>query len=114
MTAEDEDRPGGDPGEDGDADADADRDAPGDYDALLDALDDGIAEAHRKVTSGRVRSAENERARQGWVRALAYAVNVRRQTTVDRDLEALAERVEAREAAREDEPAGIRLGGNGR
>ena len=107
---------GGDPDADADRGRDRDQDhrAPGDYDALLAALDDGIDEAHRKVTSGRVRSAENERARAGWVRALAYISNVRRQTTVDRDLEALAERVEALEAAREDEPAGLRLGGNGR
>ena len=107
---------GGDPDADADRGRDRDQDhrAPGDYDALLAALDDAVDEAHRKVTSGRVRSVENERARQGWVRALAYAANVRRQTTVDRDLEALAERVEALEAEREDrDRSGIRVG-NGR
>ena len=107
----------GDPDADADADRDRDRDrdAPGDFDALLAALDDAVEEAHRKVTSGRVRSVENERARQGWVRALAYAANVRRQTTVDRDLEALAERVEALEAEREDrDRSSLLLGGNGR
>jgi hypothetical protein len=68
------------------------------YDAMLDDLDAAIHEAREKVESGRVYDAENEKVRQGWVRALAYAVNVRRQVANDRDLEALAERVERLEA----------------
>ena len=110
MTAEDEDRPG----VDGDLNPDPDRDAPGDYDALLEALDVAVAEALRKVESGRVYNAESEKVRIKWIRAMAYAINVRRQVTVDRDLEALAERVEALEADREAEAAGLRVGGNGR
>lgn len=65
-----------------------------DYDQMLDRLDDAIEEAHRKVESGRVYDPENERCRQGWVKTLAYAMNVRRQIAQDRDLEELAEKVE--------------------
>ena len=65
-----------------------------DYDQMLDALDAAIAEARRKVESGRVYDAENEKVRIKWIRALAYTVNVRRQVTTDRDLEELSERLE--------------------
>jgi hypothetical protein len=65
-----------------------------DYQAMLDTLDDAIAEARRKVNSGRVYDADNEKVRIKWIRALAYAVNVRRQVTTDRDLEELSERIE--------------------
>jgi hypothetical protein len=65
-----------------------------DYEAMLDTLDVAIAEARRKIESGRVYDPENEKVRIKWIRALAYAVNVRRQVTTDRDLEELAERVE--------------------
>jgi len=71
------------------------------YDAMLETLDAAIDEARRKVESGRVYDAENEKVRIKWIRALAYAVNVRRQVTTDRDLEELTERLEALEAARE-------------
>ena len=80
--------------EDADTDTDADLDTT-DYDAMLADLDVAIAEARRKVENGRVRSPENEKVRQGWVRALAYTVNVRRQVANDRDLQELAEEVEA-------------------
>jgi len=70
-----------------------------DYDAMLDTLDVAIAEAQRKVESGRVYDAENEKVRIKWIRALAYAVNVRRQVTNDRDLQELAERLDRLEAA---------------
>lgn len=70
------------------------------YDELLDLLDGAIKEAHRKIESGRVYDPENERVRQGWIKALAYAVNVRRQVTVDRDLEELTERIERIEEQR--------------
>lgn len=64
-----------------------------DYDAILDDLDVAIAEARRKIESGRVRDAENERVRQGWIKTLAYTVNVRRQAMNDRKLEELDERL---------------------
>lgn len=68
--------------------------APDDYDAMLATLDTAIEEAERKVQSGRVYDADNEKVRIKWIRALAYAVNVRRQVTADRDLEELTERLE--------------------
>lgn len=66
-----------------------------DYQPMLDTLDAAIEEARRKVESGRVYDAENEKVRIKWIRALAYTVNVRRQVANDRDLEELAEQVEA-------------------
>jgi SHS2 domain-containing protein len=75
-----------DPGEDVDST---------DYDGMLDALDVGIAEARRKIENGRVRSPENEKVRQGWIRTLAYTMNIKRQVANDRDLQELAEEVEA-------------------
>lgn len=66
-----------------------------DYDSMLADLDVAIEEARYKVENGRVRSPENEKVRIKWVRALAYAVNVRRQVANDRDLQELAEEVEA-------------------
>ena len=72
-----------------------------DYDAMLETLDVAIEEARRKIESGRVYDAENEKVRIKWIRALAYAVNVRRQVTTDRDLEELTERIEAIETAQE-------------
>lgn len=64
------------------------------YQEMLESVDTAIEEARRKVDSGRVYDPENEKVRIKWIRALAYAVNVRRQVTVDRDLEELAERIE--------------------
>ncbi|MFY4815480.1 hypothetical protein ACOJIV_22695 [Haloarcula sp. AONF1] len=64
------------------------------YDQMLDTLDAAIAEARRKVESGRVYDADNEKVRIKWIRALSYAVNVRRQVQNDRDLAELAEKVE--------------------
>jgi len=69
-----------------------------DDDEMLATLDVAIAEAQRKVESGRVYDADNEKVRIKWIRALAYAVNVRRQVTTDRDLEELTERIEQLEA----------------
>ena len=68
---------------------------PTDYDAMLDTLDVAIDEARYKVENGGVRSPENEKVRIKWDRALAYAVNVRRQISNDRELQELAEEVEA-------------------
>ena len=65
-----------------------------DYQSMLDTLDIAIEEAQYKIENGRVRSPENEKVRIKWVRALAYAVNVRRQVANDRDLEELAEEIE--------------------
>jgi len=72
-----------------------------DYGAMLETLDVAIEEAERKIESGRVYDAANEKVRIKWIRALAYAVNVRRQLANDRTLEDLSERVEAIEAAQE-------------
>ncbi|WP_058828115.1 hypothetical protein [Haloferax sp. Q22] len=72
-----------------------------DYAEMIDDLDAAISEARKKVESGRVYDAENERVRQGWIRVLAYATNVRRQVTTDRDLEELAERIDELEDAQE-------------
>ena len=63
-------------------------------DEILELLEDGIREAHRKVSEGRVYDAENEKVRIKWIRALAYAANVHRQLQNDRDLEELSERLE--------------------
>jgi ribosomal protein L13E len=73
-----------------------------DYDEMLASLDTAIEEAQKKVESGRVYDAGNEKVRIKWIRALAYAVNVRRQVTADRDLEELTERVEELENLQED------------
>ncbi|MFA9428533.1 hypothetical protein [Natronorubrum sp. A-ect3] len=67
------------------------------YDELLDDLDAAIAEARRKVESGRVRDAENEKVRQGWIRVLAYTANVKRQVQNDSKLADLDERISALE-----------------
>lgn len=90
-----------DPATAGDAPDDSDGDgaaqdtgAGPDYGDMLDTLDVAIAEAARKVESGRVYDNENERTRIKWVRALAYTVNVRRQVANDRELEELTERLE--------------------
>lgn len=70
---------------------------PGDRDRILDLLEDGIQEAHRKVEQGRVYDADNEKVRIKWIRALAYATNVYRQTLKDRELEQMRDRLEALE-----------------
>jgi hypothetical protein len=61
---------------------------------MLDTLDAAIEEASRKIESGRVYDAENEKVRIKWIRCLAYTMNVRRQVTTDRDLEELTDRLE--------------------
>ncbi len=63
-------------------------------DEILELLEDGIAEAHEKVTSGRVYNPENEKVRIQWIRALAYASGQYRQLMKDRDLEEMQERLE--------------------
>lgn len=76
------------------------------YDEMLETLDTAIGEAARKVESGRVYDAENEKVRIKWIRALAYAVNVRRQVQNDRDLEAVADRLERLEGRLEERTNG--------
>jgi len=71
------------------------------YEKMLDTLDVAIDEAKYKIENGRVRSPENEKVRIKWVRALAYALNVRRQIAHDRDLEELAEKMDALEQQQE-------------
>jgi len=78
----------------------ADRE-PSAHDRMLEVLDTAIDEAHRKIESGRVYDADNEKVRIKWIRALAYSLNVRRQIVQDRDLEALTERLEALEEQQE-------------
>lgn len=85
---------------DGSASAGA-REASDDYEAMLATLDTAIDEAQRKIESGRVYDADNEKVRIKWIRCLAYALNVRRQITTDRDLEELTEKVEALEQQQE-------------
>lgn len=65
-----------------------------DYEEMLNRLDVAIEEAQYKIENGRVRDEGKEKVRIKWVRALAYAINVRRQVANDRDLEELAEQVE--------------------
>ena len=76
-----------------------------DYGEMLDTVDVAIEEARYKIENGRVRSPENEKVRQGWVRALAYALNIRRQIASERDLEELATRLEAIEEHQEQQQA---------
>lgn len=78
-----------------DANASAGADRRTEFEEMLEQLDTAIGEAHRKIESGRVYDAENEQVRIKWIRALAYAMNVRRQIVTDRDLEELTERIEA-------------------
>ena len=69
-----------------------------DYDQMLADLDVAIEEARRKIEEGRVRDAENEKVRIKQWRAMGYLINVRRQVANDRDLEELAEEIEALKA----------------
>jgi hypothetical protein len=57
-------------------------------------LDEAIQEAHRKATDGRVYDAENERVRQGWVKALGYLVGQKRQLKRDKELEEMKADIE--------------------
>lgn len=82
-------------------------DEPGDVlerDEMLALLEDGIEEAHRKVKSGRVYDAENEKVRIKWIRTLGYVAGQYRQLIKDRDLEEIEERLEELEQQRGDQP----------
>lgn len=65
-----------------------------DYDEMLATLDTLLDEAVRKVESGRVYDASNERVRIKWIRVAAQVIDVRRKVRTDRDLQELTERVE--------------------
>jgi hypothetical protein len=102
----------------GDASTDARDDgasvATTDYGDMLDTLDAAIEEAQKKVESGRVYDAENEKVRIKWIRAPAYTVNVRRQVANDRDLEELAAETEQlREQQQADSAGGLVTGAGG-
>jgi len=64
------------------------------YDDLLATLDVLEQEALRKVESGRVYDAENERVRIKWIRIAKDIVAEKRKVKTERDLEELTERVE--------------------
>ncbi|RBI58309.1 hypothetical protein DMJ13_27315 [halophilic archaeon] len=68
-------------------------------DEVLSMLEDGLEEAHRKVESGRVYDAENEKVRQGWFRTLGYIAGQYRQLMKDKELEEMNERLERLENA---------------
>lgn len=61
---------------------------------VLRMLEDAMDEAHRKVESGRVRDAENERVRQGWFRVLGYLAGQHRHVLKDKELEEMQEEIE--------------------
>lgn len=66
-----------------------------DREEVLDRLEDVLEEAHRKAINGRVRDAENEKVRQGWMKAVGYLAGQYRQLIRDKDLEELQEEIEA-------------------
>lgn len=61
---------------------------------ILRMLEDAMDEAHRKVESGRVRDAENEKVRQGWFRVLGYLAGQHRQVIKDKEIEEMQEELE--------------------
>jgi hypothetical protein len=69
-------------------------DAPPNREEVLALLNDGMREAHEKVTSGRVYDAENEKVRQKWIRTLAYVAGQYRQLKKDEELEDMASELE--------------------
>lgn len=66
-----------------------------DYEEMLDNLDVAIDELKHKIDTGRIRDPERDKVRVKQYRALGYLINIRRQVANDRDLEALAEEIEA-------------------
>lgn len=66
-----------------------------DYEQMLDDLDAAIAQARYKLDGdGRLRDIERERLRVKYLHEIGYLINVRRKVAHDRDLEALAEKIE--------------------
>lgn len=81
-------------------------DAPADPDELLKALEEGIDRARHKAVNGRVHDKGAERVRQGWLRTLAYLCQTHAQIRQTKDLEELADRLDALEATMSDETEG--------
>jgi hypothetical protein len=80
---------------DSDAPIDPLEDGPlADREDILRMLEDAMNEAHRKVESGRVRDAENEKVRQGWFRVLGYLAGQHRHVMKDKELEEMQEEIE--------------------
>jgi len=77
-----------------DASAHAREESDDSYDDLLSTLDMLEEEALRKVESGRVYDAENERVRIKWIRIAKDVIAEKRKVMADRDLEELTERIE--------------------
>lgn len=75
----------------------------GSYDEMLAVLESAIQEGRRKIESGRVYDAENERVRQKWIRTTANAIDVWRKVKTDRDLEELREELNEVKAAQGEE-----------
>jgi len=71
------------------------------YDDLLATLDVLEQEALRKVESGRVYDATNEKVRIKWIRITKDIVAEKRKVKAERDLEELAEQVEMLKEARQ-------------
>lgn len=64
------------------------------YDEMEAVLDQLLDEALRKVSSGRVYNAENERVRIKWIRIAKDVVAEKRKVKADRELASLTEDVE--------------------
>jgi hypothetical protein len=78
-------------------------------DDVLARLDTAMAEAEKKVESGRVYDSDAEQTRQGWIRALCRSAAEYRKLLADRDdLDDLRERVEEIEAEQADNPHRIK------
>lgn len=65
-----------------------------DYSAQLEKLEQIDAWLEEKLETGRVRSVENAKARQGYIRLRIRAISEWRKLAEARDLEALAEEIE--------------------
>lgn len=61
---------------------------------VLADLEDAMGEALRKFTDGRVRDAQNEKVRQGWLRAYTSAVTEYRRLVADLEESEQEERIE--------------------
>lgn len=85
----------------------SDADAVRDYDAMLSTLDTLLDESMRKVESGRVYDAENERVRIKWIRIACTVIDTHRKVRSDRDLAELSDRVEQLEEQNDTELADL-------
>mgnify|MGYP007116965287 CR=1 FL=1 len=71
-------------------------------DEALATLDDVVGEArYKSLGDGRIRSPEKERIRLKYLRVIISAQNTRRKILADKELEELAERLEALEEQRD-------------